>query len=103
MAGRNPRVHRPACLGRPSLATIAPSAAQCRLPGRRPMRDLAAAATIGLALAAFLAPSAGLAASPPLPKSPVTLNVIDVGGVLALTQKGIERYRDSHPQLVSRI
>ena len=28
-----------------------------------------------------------------LPKSPVTLNIIDVAGNLALTQKAIENYR----------
>jgi putative spermidine/putrescine transport system substrate-binding protein len=38
-----------------------------------------------------------------LPKSPVALNVIDVAGNLALTQKAIENYRRAKPNLVSRI
>jgi len=38
-----------------------------------------------------------------LPKSPVALNVIDVAGNLALTQKAIENYRKAKPELVSRI
>lgn len=38
-----------------------------------------------------------------LPKSPVTLNVIDPAGNLALTQKAIENYRKAKPNLVSRI
>ena len=41
-------------------------------------------------------------ASPPLPKSPQTINIIDVAGQLALTQKAIEKYRAAHPELVSR-
>src|SRR5260221_14003184 len=40
--------------------------------------------------------------SPPLPKSPQTINVIDVGGLLALTQAGIENYRRAHPELVAK-
>src|SRR5258708_38066874 len=40
--------------------------------------------------------------SPPLPKSPQTINVIDVGGLVALTQAGIENYRKAHPELVAK-
>src|SRR5258708_21122641 len=40
--------------------------------------------------------------SPPLPKSPQTINIIDVGGLLALTQAGIENYRKTHPELVAK-
>ena len=42
-------------------------------------------------------------AAPPLPKSPVALNVIDVGAALALLQRPIENYRKAKPELVSRI
>ncbi len=38
-----------------------------------------------------------------LPKAPVTLNIIDVGGALALVQKPLENYRAAKPQLVSKI
>jgi putative spermidine/putrescine transport system substrate-binding protein len=44
-----------------------------------------------------------LAATPALPKSPVALNVVDVAGNLALTQKAIETYRNNNPKLVSRV
>ncbi|MDI3468831.1 MAG: ABC transporter, substrate-binding protein (cluster 1, maltose/g3p/polyamine/iron) [Pseudolabrys sp.] len=37
------------------------------------------------------------------PKSPVSLNFVDVAGNLALTQKAIEAYRDKNPKLVSRV
>ena len=42
-------------------------------------------------------------ARPALPKSPIALNVIDVGGALALVQKPIENFRKARPELVSRI
>jgi putative spermidine/putrescine transport system substrate-binding protein len=38
-----------------------------------------------------------------LPTSPVTLNIVDVAGNLALTQDAIEAYRDKNPKLVSRV
>jgi len=38
-----------------------------------------------------------------LPSSPVTLNIVDVAGNLALTQVAIEKYRDKNPKLVSKI
>lgn len=38
-----------------------------------------------------------------LPKSPVTLNVVDVAGNLALTQKAIQNYAKAKPELVSKI
>jgi len=37
------------------------------------------------------------------PASPVTLNVVDVAGNLALTQKAIENYRKAKPDWVSKI
>src|SRR5262249_47876258 len=38
----------------------------------------------------------------PMPPSPVVINVVDVGGALALLQDAIEAYRTKNPQLVSR-
>ena len=38
----------------------------------------------------------------PMPKSPVTITVVDVGGNLALTQKAIESYRKAKPDAVAR-
>jgi putative spermidine/putrescine transport system substrate-binding protein len=34
---------------------------------------------------------------------PVTINVVDVAGSLALLQSGIERYRDKHPDTVAKV
>jgi len=55
------------------------------------------------AVVAFLSWSIAPAQAPALPKSPVTLNVVDVAGNLALTQDAIENYRAKNPNLVSRI
>lgn len=41
----------------------------------------------------------GVSAQTP-PKTPVTLNVIDVGGALALVQKPLENYRATKPNFV---
>ncbi|TDT93798.1 MULTISPECIES: ABC transporter substrate-binding protein [Azorhizobium] len=58
----------------------------------------------GVAGAAGLAALGGRAqAQLALPKSPITLNVVDVAGNLALTQKPIENYRKAKPNLVSKI
>lgn len=69
-------------------------------PRRAVTRGLAgsalAAATLGLA-------GSARAAAPPLPTSPVALNIIDVAGALALHQRAFEDYRASHGGLVSRI
>ena len=57
----------------------------------------------GAAGVAALAATGVRAQSLALPKSPVALNVIDVGGALALMQKAFEEYRKAKPELVSRI
>jgi putative spermidine/putrescine transport system substrate-binding protein len=51
-------------------------------------------------VAAFASPSFAQLA---MPTSPVALNIIDVAGNLALTQKAIENYRKAKPNVVSRI
>jgi putative spermidine/putrescine transport system substrate-binding protein len=35
--------------------------------------------------------------------APVAINIVDVAGNLALTQKALEAFRDQHPELVSRM
>jgi putative spermidine/putrescine transport system substrate-binding protein len=54
-------------------------------------------------VAASVAWTVALAQAPALPKSPVTLNVVDVAGNLELTEDAIENYRAKNPNLVSRI
>jgi putative spermidine/putrescine transport system substrate-binding protein len=62
-------------------------------------RNLIAAAASLTALRA----TGAQAQAPALPKAPIALNVIDVGGALALMQKGFEAYAKAKPELVSRI
>ncbi|MDX3809759.1 MAG: ABC transporter substrate-binding protein, partial [Bosea sp. (in: a-proteobacteria)] len=47
--------------------------------------------------------SGAFAASPPLPSAPVAINIIDVGGALALMQQAFDDYRNANPKLASRI
>ena len=55
-------------------------------------------------MAAGLGPRAARAATaPPLPKQPVSLNVIDVAGQLQLTQGAMQEFAKAHPKLVSHI
>ena len=57
----------------------------------------------GMAALPALRTTGAFAASPALPTSPVALNVIDVAGNLALTQKAMEAYAAANPKLVSAI
>ena len=54
-------------------------------------------------LAGMAAGATPLFAALAKPASPVTLNVVDVAGNLALTQKAIENYRKAKPDWVSKI
>lgn len=56
----------------------------------------------GLAMAGVLAALPAWAQVPAFPSSPVTVNIIDVAGNLALTQKAIESYRKANPNRVAR-
>ena len=49
-----------------------------------------------------LAQGAGSAGELAMPKSPVTITVVDVAGNLALTQKAFETYRRAKPNVVAR-
>jgi putative spermidine/putrescine transport system substrate-binding protein len=57
--------------------------------------------TAGALATGALAPRAR--AQMAMPKSPVAINLVDVGGALALVQKPIENFRAAKPELVSRI
>ena len=69
---------------------------------RRTELRVAAAALGTAALLAMGAWPVG-AQVPAMPKSPVTLNIVDVAGNLALTQDAIDAYQKKHSQLVSKI
>jgi putative spermidine/putrescine transport system substrate-binding protein len=62
---------------------------------RHVLAGVAGTATLGL--------SDAWAQVPALPTSPVSINLVDVAGNLALTQPAIEAYRAANPKLVSRI
>ncbi len=51
----------------------------------------------------MLAPLAGRAFATSPPNAPVTINVIDVAGNLALTQAAFEAYKAAKPNFVSKI
>ena len=57
----------------------------------------------GAAGLAALKTAGAHAQAPARPSSPVAINVIDVGGALALMQKAFEAYRKAKPEFVSRI
>ena len=65
--------------------------------GRRAVLRVAIAAAAAATLFA-----AGLPTLAQAPKSPVTLNIVDVAGNLALTQDAIELYAKKHPELVAK-
>ena len=59
---------------------------------------LAGAAALGATV-----PRAGAVAPPPLPTSPVTLNVVDIAGQLQLTQGAIDTFVKANPKLISKV
>jgi putative spermidine/putrescine transport system substrate-binding protein len=71
-------------------------------PRRSSRRDMLAA-TITIAAAALLAAVApATAQAPAMPKSPVTINIVDVAGDLQLTRDAIELYARKNPSYVSK-
>jgi putative spermidine/putrescine transport system substrate-binding protein len=54
-------------------------------------------------LATLRAGAARATAAPPLPSTPVTLNVVDVAGQLQLTQRAMDDFARANPKLVSKI
>jgi len=56
-------------------------------------------ATAGVAALRITGASAQV---PPLPKAPVTINIVDVAGNLALTQPAFQNYAKAKPNLVSK-
>src|SRR5215212_8639663 len=69
--------------------------------GRRVALRGAIATLSAAMLSSLIALPAG-AQSPATPKSPVTINVVDVAGNLALTQDAFEAYRAKHPNVVAK-
>ncbi len=74
-----------------------------RIEALEPRRAVLRAA-MGVAAAALFAAGAMPAAGqvPPMPKSPVTINIVDVAGDLQLTRDAIELYAKKNPNLVAK-
>ena len=69
---------------------------------RRVMLAALVAAGVATALVGAYAVPEASAQVPAMPKSPVTINVVDVAGDLALTQDAIELYGKKNPKRVSK-
>lgn len=69
--------------------------------GRRTLLGGLAAGTLAAGTLGHARPAR--AALPPLPKSPLSINLIDVAGALALHQRAFEDYAAAKPGLVSRV
>ena len=70
-----------------------------------PRRSALKAAMAGIAAAALAGIGAmplAFAQVPAMPSSPVTINVVDVAGNLALTQDAMEEYAKKNPKLVAK-
>lgn len=69
---------------------------------RRRVLATTVAAAVSAALASMTVCTTALAQVPAMPSSPVTINIIDVAGDLALTQEAFELYAKKHPDRVSK-
>ena len=70
--------------------------------GRRAVVRAALTAAGAAMLTAVIALPALAQGVPAMPKSPVTLNIVDVAGNLALTQDAFEAYRAKYPDRVAK-
>jgi putative spermidine/putrescine transport system substrate-binding protein len=66
-------------------------------------REVALGLGLGFGGSALMGARAFGQSLPALPTAPITLNLVDVAGNLALTQSAIDRYRKQKPELVSKI
>ena len=70
---------------------------------RRSALKAGVAGIVAAALAGVGAVPFASAQVPALPKSPVTLNISDPAGNLALTQGAIDEYQKKHPELLAKV
>jgi putative spermidine/putrescine transport system substrate-binding protein len=87
---RNPEINRRTLLGSVGLAAGAVAAA--------PLLSSCSAPSSGSAANSSPAPSLGST-----PAKPVTLNILDVAGNLALTKPAIEQFKSDHPEIVAGV
>ena len=69
---------------------------------RRAALKAGVAGIAAAALSGIGAVPAALAQGLPMPKGPVTINIVDVAGNLALTQDAMEAYQKKNPNLVAK-
>jgi putative spermidine/putrescine transport system substrate-binding protein len=67
------------------------------------MRFRRECAALALSAVASLLSMPAMTQPSPMPASPVTINVVDVGGALALLQDAIEAYQTKNPKVVAKI
>jgi len=75
---------------------------QLRIESRHRRRVARTLTAVAIAVAATLSLGAGNALAQ-APKSPVTINVVDVAGNLALTQDAMQEFATKNPNLVAKI
>jgi len=58
---------------------------------------------VAVGVTAALAPRFAAAQTFPKPKAPLVINVIDVAGDLQLSQSALQKFADTHKDLVSKL
>ena len=75
---------------------------QASVQSRQRRRAAHKVAAVAVAIGALFALGSGSAVAQ-APKSPVTINVVDVAGNLALTQDAIQNYANKHPNVIAKV
>jgi putative spermidine/putrescine transport system substrate-binding protein len=88
MSAQLPPISRRALLGTLAAGASAPVIAACGAPSS------------GTSSSSSSSPGPSLASKP---SKPVTLNILDVAGNLALTKPAIEAFKTAHPEIVSNV
>ncbi|HEU5427280.1 MAG TPA: extracellular solute-binding protein [Actinocrinis sp.] len=88
MSAQLPEISRRALLGTIAAGASVPVIAACGAPSS------------GTSTSSNSSPAASVAATP---SKPVTINVLDVAGNLALTKPAIEAFKSAHPEIVSGV
>src|SRR6185437_5751347 len=88
MSAQLPEISRRALLGTIAAGASVPVIAACGAPSS------------GTSTSSSSSPAASVAATP---SKPVTINVLDVAGNLALTKPAIEAFKSAHPEIISSV
>jgi len=88
MSAQLPEISRRALLGTIAAGASVPVIAACGAPSS------------GTSTSSSSSPAASVAATP---SKPVTINILDVAGNLALTKPAIEAFKSAHPEIISSV